>query len=388
MKDEVKQRMHAVERFLSGEAPEAICASMGRSRAWLYRWAKRYSVNDDAWCHSQSTKPNNVTNRTPFEIEEIVKMVRLNLYNQDLFCGAQAILWELEDLGVKPLPSVRTINRILSRNGLTHRRTGKYEPKGTPYPKLPALLPNQTHQMDLVGPCYLTGPLRFYGINVIDIATVRCGLHSSRSKTGQDVLDGVWSIWSRLGIPDNLQVDNAMSFFGSPKYPRATSQFIRLCLHTGVEPWFIPMSEPWRNGMIEQFNDHYQQKFLGKVFMSTTDELRSGTLAFEQRHNSRYRYSKLGGKTPLKALTATQAKLRFPNQEEQPRQRLQKPEIGRYHLVRLIRSDLKLNIFGELFSVPTELKLEYVVATIDVKEQKLKLFLDKTQVDELDYKMR
>ena len=98
-------------------------------------------------------------------------MVRLNLYNQDLFCGAQAILWELEDLGVSPLPSLRTINRILERNDLTHRRTGKYEPKGTPYPKLPALLPNQTHQMDLVGPCYLTGPIRFYGLNAIDTAT-------------------------------------------------------------------------------------------------------------------------------------------------------------------------------------------------------------------------
>jgi hypothetical protein len=32
--------------------------------------------------------------------------------------------------------------------------------------------------------------------------------------------------------------------------------------------------------------------------------------------------------------------------------------------------------------------LEYVVATIDVKEQKLKLFLDKTQVEEFDYKLR
>jgi transposase InsO family protein len=305
-----------------------------------------------------------------------------------LFCGAQAILWELEDFGVNPLPSLRTINRILSRNELTHRRTGKYEPKGTPYPKLPALLPNQTHQMDMVGPCYLTGPLRFYGLNVIDAATARCGLYSAPSKAGQDVVDGVWSIWSRLGIPDNLQIDNAMSFFGSPKYPRATSQFIRLCLHNGVEPWFIPMSEPWRNGIIEQFNDHYQQKFLRKVFMTTTAELRSGTLAFEQRHNSRYRYSKLGGKTPLKALAATQAKLRFPSQEKTPQQRLQKPETGRYHLVRLIRSDLKLNIFGEMFTVPPEVKLEYVVATIDVKEQKLKLFLDKTQVDELDYKMR
>jgi putative transposase len=32
--------------------------------------------------------------------------------------------------------------------------------------------------------------------------------------------------------------------------------------------------------------------------------------------------------------------------------------------------------------------LEYVVATIDVKEQKRKLFLDKIQVEEFDYKSR
>jgi transposase InsO family protein len=230
------------------------------------------------------------------EIEVIVKMVRLNLYNQDLFCGAQAILWELEDLGVVPLPSVRTIGRILSRNELTHRRTGGYEAKGTPYPGLPALLPNQTHQADLVGPCYLKGPIRFYGLNVVDTATARCGLYASPSKAGQDVVNGVWSIWTRLGIPENIQVDNAMSFFGSPAHPRGMGPLIRLCLHHGVEPWFIPMSEPWRNGVIEQFNDHYQQKFLDKIVMATTDDLRTGTLAFEQRHNSRYRYSKLGGK--------------------------------------------------------------------------------------------
>jgi len=67
---------------------------------------------------------------------------------------------------------------------------------------------------------------------------------------------------------------------------------------------------------------------------------------------------------------------------------MKKPEIGKYHVVRLIRSDLKLNIFGESFTVPPEVKLEYVVATIDVKEQKMKLFLDKKQVEEFDYKLR
>ena len=389
MDDEInKCRVLAVQRFKAGESPDAICASLGKSKFWLYKWVKRHSENDPLWFEDRSRKPRSTPHRIPTEIEEVVKLVRLNLYSRDLFCGAQAILWELEDLGVSPLPSLRTINRILKRNDLTHRRTGKYEPKGTPYPKLPALLPNQTHQMDMVGPCYLTGPIRFYGLNVIDMATARCGLHSSLSKSAQDVLDGTWAIGSRLGIPDNLQVDNAMSFLGSPRYPRALSQFVRLCLQHGVEPWFVPMAEPWRNGNIEQFNDHYQQKFLSKVMMTTTDELATGTMAFEQRHNSSYRYSKLGGKTPIKALSASKATLRFPNPDDKRQQRLEKPEIGRYHLVRLIRSDLKLNILGELFAVPPELKLEYVVATIDVKEQRLKLYLGKTQVAEFDYKLR
>lgn len=389
MEEENEQyRIHAVERFKNGESPEAICASLGKSRTWLYKWIRRYREHDDAWCQSRSRCPHSIQCRTPSEIVEIVKMVRLNLYNKDLFCGAQAIRWEMEDLGVKPLPSIRTINRIVSRNGLTHRRTGKYEAKGTAYPNLPSLLPNQAHQADLVGPCYLKGPIRFYSLNVVDTATVRCGLHPDRCKSGQAILDGLWAIWKRMGIPDHIQVDNAMSFFGSPTHPRGMGPLIRLCLHNGVEPWFIPMAEPWRNGMIESFNDRYQQMFLAKQVMLSTSDLEAGSLAFEQRHNSKYRYSKIGGKTPLKALAASTTKLRFPGDVEPPCHRLKKPTAGKYHLVRLIRSDIKINIFGELFRVPPELMYEYVVATIDVKDQKLQLFLGKSQVEEFDYNLR
>jgi len=67
---------------------------------------------------------------------------------------------------------------------------------------------------------------------------------------------------------------------------------------------------------------------------------------------------------------------------------LEKPESMHYHLVRFIRSDLQLNIFGEYFPAPLETQYEYVVATVDVKEQKLKLFLDETQVEEYQYRLR
>jgi len=49
---------------------------------------------------------------------------------------------------------------------------------------------------------------------------------------------------------------------------------------------------------------------------------------------------------------------------------------------------LKLNVFGETFRLPSSLQYEYVVATIDVKEQKLKVFLDSSQVEEFGYALR
>ena len=140
--------------------------------------------------------------------------------------------------------------------------------------------------------------------------------------------------------------------------------------------------------MIESFNNRYQQMFLGKKIMSSREELEKASLEFEQRHNSRYRYSRLRGCTPMKALEMSRARLRFPLEEKVPVHRIEKPEIGRYHVVRLIRKDLRINIFGECFAVPPEAYREYVTATIEVREQKLKLFLDRKQIDEFDYRLR
>src|SRR5680860_1175723 len=111
-RDSRHERQLAVRRYLNGEKPSSICTSLGKSRVWLYKWVNRFDPNDPSWCANRSTQPFGHSHRTPTEIEEIVKMIRLNLYNNDLFCGAQAILWEMEDLHITPRPSERTINRI------------------------------------------------------------------------------------------------------------------------------------------------------------------------------------------------------------------------------------------------------------------------------------
>jgi putative transposase len=320
-------------------------------------------------------------------MEQIVRMTRLDLYNKGHFCGAQAIRWEMEGLNVKPLPSIRTINRILSRYELTHRRTGRYEPKGKRYPALQGTSVNHVHQSDFIGPCYLHGPIRFYSLNTVDLATGRCGIEPVLERDAQATINVFWAIWRRLGLPDHQQVDNEMVFYGSPTHPRGMGCLIRLCLHYGIELWFIPRNEPWRNGVVEKFNDHYRQKFLDRVEMTDVKSLQKQSRVFEQEHNRHYRYSKLNGRTPLEELGMSNKILRFPREEQAPSHPLKKPTRGKYNLVRFIRSDGKIDIFGEKFLVPPETIYEYVTATVDVKEQKLKIYLGKLQVDEIEYQL-
>ncbi len=81
--------------------------------------------------------------------------------------GAVAIQWQLEQLGVRPLPAIWTINRILKREGLLVKPT--YRPRSTPYPALQPAESSVGHQMDLVGPRYLKSKERFYGVHLIDV---------------------------------------------------------------------------------------------------------------------------------------------------------------------------------------------------------------------------
>ena len=68
----------------------------------LHREAEEYlGVGNPTWTKQQ--------------IEECVKFVRLALYNKDLPCGPQVIYRKLEEYHIKPLPSARTIARILTR---------------------------------------------------------------------------------------------------------------------------------------------------------------------------------------------------------------------------------------------------------------------------------
>ena len=166
-----------------------------------------------------------------------------------------------------------------------------------------------------------------------------------------------------MGLPDFLLLDNELSFRGSNRYPRSPGLVIRLCLHFGVTPVFIPVSEPWRNGVIESFNDTYNRKFFRRQWFKSYAQLKRQCKNFQTFHNNHHRYSCLKGKTPMEVVAKAQlpilklgANTKIPTREDIP--------DGNIILIRFIRSNRILNIFGERFKVSKDLDYSYVKAVI------------------------
>ena len=168
---------------------------------------------------------------------------------------------------------------------------------------------NNIHQADFVGPRYIKGDGRFYSLNIMDLFSHQVYLESRRTKEDWQVASGLLRSWKAIGLPDYLQLDNELSFRGSNRYPRSFGVVIRLCLHFGVTPVFIPIDEPWRNGEIERFNDTYDKKFFRRQWFPSYATLKRQSKNFQRFHNKHHRYSCLKGKTPLEFIKELDSRL-------------------------------------------------------------------------------
>jgi len=93
------------------------------------------------------------------------------------------------------------------------------------------------------------------------------------------VSKGLLCSWKTLGIPLYEQMDNQLPMQGSNQFPHSFGIVIRLCLSLGIQPLFIPLREPWRNGIIEHFQNVFDKMFFRTSILKTliifTNKLKS-----------------------------------------------------------------------------------------------------------------
>jgi len=358
-RSEEELRKEAVRRRLAGESPERIADSLGRSRRWVAKWVGRHDPANADWATGAKRGPERAPHRTAAELEALVLAVRERLVaNPWAQVGADAIAWELGKLGAEPPPR-RTIERIIARGGAARRRGGgRRKPKGVPYPEVAVERPCELHEADLVGPRHLGGGVRFYALNAIDRASHSCAIEMVPDCSDEQVAGAFVSLWARLGLPVRLQLDNGGPFVA----PRGLGLVVRLCLHQGVTPRFVPAREPWRNGTVEHFNDTFDKRFFRQERFSSLAHLQERALAFETFHNGNHRYRATNGRTPAESTGQ--------GQQRRPRPLTELPAgwpaAGRVEFVRFIRSDRKLRLLNRAITMPEAVVYEYVTAVLDL----------------------
>lgn len=370
--DEYQQRQEAVRLYLQGGKVAVIARLLFKGRKWVYHWIKRYRDNSDNpnWFEDESKAPKNVKRALSTETEQQILYIRQELMKEKMAqIGAISIQYECERRGIRPVPAIWTINRVIAKHGLSKEVSLQKAPKD--YPDLFC----HTHQMDLVGPRYIKGDGKFYSVNLIDTTTHSCFVRAVRTKSSEGIVEAIASFWKIHGMPDALQMDNELAFRGSNRYPRSFGNVVRFALSQGVAPVFIPVGEPWRNGIIEKFNYTYQRRFLQSRTFSSLDDLSAQEQTFMDFHNSHHRYSSQSHKTPNEVQQSSLKPLLYQGAIHLPSLKAGSSMIpltgGRVYYIRFIRSDHKLYLPNETFTLAPALKYSYVVAEINIDNQTL-----------------
>jgi hypothetical protein len=220
----------------------------------------------------------------------------------------------------------------------------------------------------------------------MDVYSHQVYIEAQRSKADRQIASSLLRCWKAIGLPDFLKLDNELSFRGSNRYPRSPGLVIRLCLHFGVTPVFIPISEPWRNGEIEKFNDTYNKKFFRRQWFPSYLTLKRQSKHFQRFHNKHHRYSCLKGKTPLEVIEESNHNPIKPGANTKLPQ-IDKMPDGNIILIRFIRSNGLLDVFGERFKVSKDLVYSYVKAVIVTEISSLQVYLGDELVQQFEYQM-
>ena len=346
-----------------------VAADLGRTDRWVRKWVARYDPADETWAEERSRAPRTQAHRTEQETEELVLKIRQRLHdNPWAQVGAVAIAWEMEKLKVTPPErSSASLLAPTSPSAAPVSGTATY-PRASPYPGGPLVIkPNAVHEIDLVGPRHLQGALPFYALNAVDLGRRRAGIEIIQSKEEWQVAEGLVSLWRRLGVPGRAKFDNGQTFQGRGRHLALP---VWTCLALGARVRFIPFAEPWRNPVVEHFNDTFDKQFFRAERFSGLAHLKRRARAFERFHNSHHRYPILKGVTPDEfQRAALHFAARLPDEDfELP---TVMPRRGLVEFVRLIRSDRTLKVLGSKFQTPPALVHRYVTATLHVRTQKL-----------------
>ena len=364
---ERRLRRKAIRWDGQGVPPAVILQRVGRSRAWLSKWRRRFERSGTRGLRSQSRRPQHRPRQyRAWARRQVVRLRRALMRQRVGLIGAAAIrqVWRREQLP-GPIPSPATIKRILRVSHLAGRAV---KPAYFPAPRATARYGLQATDWT---ERYLTDGIKVYAFHTLDLTSRAAHQTISGNKASATVRAHALDTWKTLGIPDFLQLDNDGVYNGGYKVRRVIGQFVRLCLYVGVELIFLPFGEAERNGDIESFNHLWNKAFYNRRHFGSLARVAAASPEFAAWYVHDYLPARFNGNPPRPNAT--------PRHRLSAADRRALPEplpitAGRIHFIRQVEPDGTIRLLNETWPVSKRLAGRYVWATITTHQHRLQIY--------------
>lgn len=282
-----------VQLVRNGASQRSVAKQFGVSLNTVQRWLRRAGdmpLEQVDWT-DHSPGPAESPRRSEPKLEDRVLAIRKSLKQDSSLgeFGAVAVHREMTRRGLKHIPTVRTIGRILTRRGAVdaRRRVRRQAPPPGWYLLDLAAKRVELDSFDIVEGLVIRGGQDVVVLNGVSLFGGLCCSWPQASMTAKFTVRALIEHWRECGLPAYAKFDNDTVFQGAHQWPDSFGRVTRLCLSLGVVPVFAPPLQSGFQADIEAFNGRWQQKVWRRFQFETLADVARKSRQFVTAHRKK-----------------------------------------------------------------------------------------------------
>lgn len=297
----------------------ALCREFKITRKTGYKWVERYRQGKSL--SDQSRRPLSNPRKTPPETEEKI----LSLRSENPGWGAATLKKVLENNGEEDIPSVRTVNTILYRNGCISEEESL---KRHPFERYEKDACNDMWQTDFKGEFKTADGKYCYPLDILDDHS-RFAIRIAASDSTANVVKKCFeSAFREYGMPKSVLSDNGAQFAG---FKQGYTQFEKWLMCLDILPVHGRIRHPQTQGKIERFHRSMKEELLKYRSFENAADANAALQEWRDKYNFIRPHEALGMKCP--------GDVYVPSERTYPEEIARWEYDGQYHV-------LKVNSWG------------------------------------------
>jgi transposase InsO family protein len=290
------QRTRFVILAKQGQKPiMQLCNEFGISRKTGYKWLNR--VKSTGLCNGvkdYSRRPKAITNKISEEVEEAF----VDLRKRYPCWGARKLIKIYSDGNKEPVPSERTVNRIICRNGLIEEDKRRIIAKK----RFERDNPNDLWQVDYKGEFkYKNKRNKCYPLTIIDDhSRYNLGLKAYNKLSWVDTKTALERTFIKYGMPLEILMDHGSLWYSTQSRYLPWTQLSVWIMMLGVKIIYSGVRHPQTQGKIERYHRTLKYDLIKRQEYTRLDEIQTSFDRFRYEYNNIRPHEGIGMEVPSK----------------------------------------------------------------------------------------